>query len=119
MQVGEKVDVRSRGIVRVGTFSGYTGSEGSGIGFAGLPVYGIYNVDPALPNGALLCRIEGEDTWHLCAARGGAGIYQFPFSWHDVPFTATRAGWLEFTVNDLDRQDNSGAFQVVVSKVGA
>ncbi len=118
LSAGDEVEVRSRGIVRVGTFSGYTGPEGSGIGFAGLPVYGIYNVVPSLPNGALMCRVAGESAWQLCAARSSTLIYQLPFTWRNVTLVAPSAGCLEFTVNDMDRQDNSGAFQVVVSKTG-
>ncbi|NWG76228.1 MAG: SH3 domain-containing protein, partial [Rubrivivax sp.] len=54
---------------------------------------------PAVPNGALLGRIDGGPMFHIGA--GGT-------------FTADRAGSLRFMINDVD-YNNSGAFTAVVT----
>jgi hypothetical protein len=89
---GDYIWVMAQGEIRLGMFAGFADPGGRSSAFlAG------YSTVPELPHGALLCRVTGE-TWQICGA--------------EREFQAAVSGQLEFTVNDDDRANNSGAFDV-------
>lgn len=93
--------VMADGEIVLGFFAGSTGPGGKDS-----QLLSDYSTVPALPHGALLCRVKGGE-WELCG-------------W-EAEFRPSASGALEFTVNDDDRSNNSGAFavQVVISSYSA
>jgi hypothetical protein len=93
--------VIANGEITLGFFAGSAGPDGKDS-----TLLAGYSTVSELPHGALLCRVA-TSAWELCGS--------------DREFRPTTKGVLEFTVNDNDRSNNSGAFnvQVVVSSYSA
>lgn len=87
---GEKVTLKASGSVKLGVFAG-TSSP------AGVDGFRAYNVVSNLPHGALIGRFTGGQ-WFL-VGRGGT-------------FTAPKGGTLRLIINDKDRRNNEGAYEV-------
>ncbi|GAB4577801.1 MAG: hypothetical protein Fur0022_05330 [Anaerolineales bacterium] len=95
VEPGDYVWITASGNVTLGMFAGSTGPAGT----SSMLLSG-YSTVPDLPHGALLCRVKGDKEWQYCGA--------------ELEFQPSRKGVLELTVNDEDRGNNIGAFQVQV-----
>lgn len=107
---GSTVKIESRGSIFTGHFLGYITSEGTNIGILGLPIGQKYNIDMALPNNALLCKLSSEPTWRKCAERSDPSF--FPWSTRLMSFKATSDGVLMFGINEIEHQKRQGAYYV-------
>ena len=90
---GERLVVEASGAVRLGFFAGSGGPNGIGLDDG-------YDIVTPYPHGALLCKVDGEAAWRYCG--------------ESYAFTARADGCLLFEVNDNDKSNNAGAFELTV-----
>ncbi len=96
----ETIGLEASGSVSVGEWLGFVTPEGRNQGLLGVSL-ASYNIIPHYSHGALLCKLTTESTWRECGAQ--------------ETLVASEAGCLEFDINDLEKQNNSGAFSVTVT----
>lgn len=97
-QENEFVWVQPSGEVKVGPFVGFVSPQGD----SSLFLTG-YSIAPAIPHGALMCRIKGQAEWYYCG--------------EEFAVRSEVTGQLEFQVNDNDQgnNDSSTAFTVRIT----
>ncbi len=95
---GDKVLVTATGTINTGANVGPSGPEGkiSG-GLFGFPL-NQYNVVSEYPHAALMLRYTKNDSWINCG--------------REYSFTSEKNGFLEFEVNDIEKNNNKGSYQV-------
>jgi len=91
--------VAASGGIIVGQYVGSVGPEGIDSGVLGLSL-DSYDIIPEYAHGALLCKLDTESEWKECGK--------------ELIFQAKSNGCLQFDVNDNDKSNNSGAFDVEV-----
>jgi hypothetical protein len=109
VQAGEEVQLRSKGLFRAGLYVGFVTPDGTEVGFLGLPVTDVYDIVPALPHSALMCRVQGEHAWSPCAYTDSV----LPFAWRSATFRAPQAGCLEFAINEKEHAGHAGGYWVL------
>jgi hypothetical protein len=99
VQKGDVVSVSAKDGISVGAFLGWVEPDGidSGLGGASLDEYDIY---PEFSHGALLCKLDTEERWMECGTA--------------LEFQAQFDGCIQFDVNDNEKENNSGSFEVSV-----
>lgn len=98
LKKGDKVRISASGAIVLGFFAG----ESMPAGINGMREY---NVIPNAPHGALLMRVNttGSEAWEVCG--------------EECVLTAKNSGKLEFRINDSDPNNNTGQYEVTVSKI--
>lgn len=96
---GDEVHIKASGSIKVGSWVGNSLPKGRTSGLLSADI-SAYNIVPKFNHAALLYRISGDSQWQ--------------FAGEDIEFIAQRDGYLEFEVNDIDKSNNSGAYQVRV-----
>ena len=101
VQKGQTIQMQASGLIVVGMVLGTVTPEGKMRGPVGNSL-SMYNIKAEFPHGALLYRLSPKDPWKKC---GNQWSFEAPYS-----------GMLtiQFTVNDNDQGNNSGAFNVSV-----
>jgi NACHT domain len=112
LNAGKIISIQSRGQIFTGHFLGYITPEGTNIGIFGLPIGHIYNVAPDLPNNALICKLDTEQRWQLCAQR--VNSFDFPWNERSKKFKASRDGHLIFDINELEVEKRRGSYYVKI-----
>ncbi len=97
---GETLEIKASGSLSVGDWLGYVTPEGKDQGLFGVSL-DSYNIVPKYSHGALLCKLTTEDIWRECGS--------------EETFVAGNVGCLEFDINDIEKQNNSGAFSVTMT----
>jgi hypothetical protein len=120
VQKGQQVTVQSQGVIRAGDYVGYVTPEGTDIGLWGIAIGDAYDYEPSFVNNALMCRLEGEESWHVCAqpllnARGTEVIFPMPWEARSYSFTASQDGCLQFEINDHEVAKRKGAYSVSIT----
>lgn len=98
---GNLVTVNISNRIRIGEWVGYTGPNGKNSGVGGITLEN-FNIVRHLPHAAVLYRFSNQDEWKFCGEK--------------LEFTAQSSGviTLELMINDNDKTDNEGAFDVEV-----
>ena len=91
---GDKVSLRAKGVVRVGSFAGYSGPNG-------IDGFTAYNITSNAKHGALVYQIDLDPDWYP--------VGEFK------TITAHKTGWLRLGVNDNDADNNEGYYEVEYS----
>lgn len=99
VQQGDTVSVTASGGITVGPNIGSVGPEGKDSGLFGFPL-DQYDIYPEFSHGALLCKIDTEEDWKECG--------------RSAELQAQVEGCLQFDVNDNEKENNSGSFDVTV-----
>jgi hypothetical protein len=100
---GNIVTIEASGQITVGPFVGLVDPDGKANGIWGMSLQ-QYSIDPGITTSALMYRFKGDQQWRFAGKR--------------KRFVAERDGCLEFEVNDADKSNNSGAFEVEVTVTG-
>lgn len=114
IRAGERYEIKSQGVIRAGDYVGYITPEGTEIGFWGLGVGDAFDLVQNLPNNALICKLDTEAEWHLCAERPGS-VFPMPWETRMASFTAQKDGCLQFDINEKEREKRKGSFFVLVT----
>ena len=96
---GNVIWVAASGGIVVGSYVGSVGPEGTDSGVFGLSL-DAYDIVPEFAHGALLCKVDTESQWRECG--------------DELIFQARSNGCLQFDINDNDKANNRGAFDVEV-----
>jgi Na+-translocating ferredoxin:NAD+ oxidoreductase RnfE subunit len=98
LRVGDKVLIQATGTISAGANIGPSGPEGkiSG-GLFGFPLT-QYNIVKEYPHAALMFKYADVNAWVNCG--------------REYNFTADRDGFLIFEVNDNEKENNEGTYQV-------
>lgn len=97
-------NVRTSGYISAGTFTGYSGPEGTSYGFMGMPMEGAYNVPgfAKFRHAALLLQTKKRnEPW--------SGYW---YVFNVKRFQGERGQLLQFLINDNEWQNNSGHYNV-------
>jgi len=113
---GDVVTVEATGSIKVGYLLGSVNPEGTDAGFLGFPLGDVFNIVPTIPHAALMCRVTGDEMWRQCAVREPS-IVDLLLFWEPrkVVFTVPSSGCLEFDINDTEKENNSGIFNVIIN----
>ncbi|MVM35252.1 hypothetical protein GO755_34845 [Spirosoma sp. HMF4905] len=100
LKKGDKVLIQATGKISVGPNIGTSGPEGKNSG--GLFDFPLsqYNIVKEFPHATLMFRYANDTSWIDCGK--------------EYNFTAEKSGFLEFEVNDLEKSNNEGAYQVEI-----
>ncbi len=99
VQKGDAVSVSANGGISVGPSVGSVGPEGTDKGLLGFSLDG-YDIYPEFSHGVLLCKLDTEQRWMECGTA--------------LEFQAQLDGCIQFDVNDNEKENNSGSFEVTV-----
>jgi|GEM_PF-666999 len=101
LQPGDRIGIEAYGNMRLGEHIGTSDPDGRTSGLGGFPI-GFWSRVKNLNHGCLLYRITGDQEWQFAGKK--------------MHFTATHPGTLELQVNDNKQDDNSGAYEVDVTR---
>lgn len=99
LQRGDRVLIEATGSIEVGKIIGHSGPEGKESGMLGASL-SEYNIVRNYAHGALMFKYKADSSWL--------------YSGREYNFTAKYNGRLIFEVNDKDKINNSGNYQVNV-----
>ena len=132
---GDEIIIDAWGSIRVGQFVGFSSPEGITTGFLDIPIEDTYNIIRGnwreYHHAVLMYRIAQENEDFTCDGINSpphedCEWYPYdpydpndPFDSNDSsnpePLKASKNGFLEFTINDVDLSDNAGYYEVAVS----
>jgi hypothetical protein len=100
---GNIVTIEASGLIHVGPWVGKSDPDGREYGVFGITLE-RYSIDTTITTSALMYRLSGDERWKFAGKRRR--------------FIAERDGCLEFEVNDKDKSNNYGEYEVEVTIAG-
>ena len=104
-----KLNIKTKGKYKIGTFTGYVHSNGTEVGFLGMPIGDKYDSIPNLPHASLLYKLKSNDIWETCIKTDSTFKF-IPKKYGYINISSKDT--IEFLINDKEWQNNTGTIEI-------